>query len=117
MGGDELGERLEGNVGGAWRVGNTVRRTTGPWTPAVHALLAHLQSRLAAVPEVFGFDGRGREVLSFLPGRVIDVDCELLSTGQLRSMVNWTLSFIGLPRGSVTLGPGAPTEPNERRRR
>jgi aminoglycoside phosphotransferase (APT) family kinase protein len=36
-------ERLEGgNVGGAVRAGATVRRPAGPWTPAVHALLAHL---------------------------------------------------------------------------
>ncbi|MDQ3709071.1 MAG: aminoglycoside phosphotransferase family protein, partial [Actinomycetota bacterium] len=34
----EEGERFAGgNVGGAWRVGDTVRRTPGPWTPAVHA--------------------------------------------------------------------------------
>ena len=31
-----------GNVGGAVRIGPTVRRLTGPWTPAVHALLEHL---------------------------------------------------------------------------
>ena len=31
-----------GNAGGAVRVGDTVRRAAGPWTPAVHALLAHL---------------------------------------------------------------------------
>ncbi len=31
---------------GAWRVGDTVRRTTGPWTPAVHDLLGHLRPRL-----------------------------------------------------------------------
>jgi hypothetical protein len=27
---------------GVVRVGDTVRRPAGPWTPAVHALLAHL---------------------------------------------------------------------------
>ena len=31
-----------GNVGGAVRVGDTVRRPTGPWTPAVHELLEFL---------------------------------------------------------------------------
>ncbi|MGA8209061.1 MAG: (deoxy)nucleoside triphosphate pyrophosphohydrolase, partial [Nocardioidaceae bacterium] len=37
------GHRLDGgNVGGAVRVGGTVRRATGPWTPAVHRLLDHL---------------------------------------------------------------------------
>src|SRR4051794_15572276 len=39
------GTRLPGgNVGGAVRVGGTVRRPTGPWTPAVHRLLGHLAS-------------------------------------------------------------------------
>jgi hypothetical protein len=36
-------ERLPGGkTGGAVRVGDTVRRQAGPWTPAVHALLTHL---------------------------------------------------------------------------
>lgn len=91
--GDE-GELLAGgNVGGAWRVGETVRRATGPWTPAVHALLAHLGPRLAHVPTVLGFDDRGREVLSYLPGRVVDVDTEMLTERQLRSVVTWTHSL------------------------
>ena len=58
-----------GNVGGAVRVGDTVRRPTGPWTPAVHGLLAHLaRAGLTGVPRVLGFDDRGREILEFLPG-------------------------------------------------
>ena len=37
------GERLVGgNVGGAVRIGHTVRRPTGLWTPAVHALLEEM---------------------------------------------------------------------------
>jgi len=58
-----------GNVGGAVRVGTTVRRPTGPWTPAVHGLLDHLAATgLPGVPRVHGFDDRGREVLDYLPG-------------------------------------------------
>jgi hypothetical protein len=58
-----------GNVGGAVRVGSTVRRPTGPWTPAVHGLLNHLAAaELPGVPRVHGFDDRGREILDFLPG-------------------------------------------------
>jgi hypothetical protein len=39
-------ERLEGGYAdGAVRVGDTVRRPAGPWTPAVHALLACLADR------------------------------------------------------------------------
>ena len=34
-----------GNVsGGVVRIGDTVRRPAGPWTPAVHALLGHLHA-------------------------------------------------------------------------
>ncbi|GIG40375.1 phosphotransferase [Cellulomonas phragmiteti] len=63
-----------GNVGGAVRVGRTVRRPTGPWTPAVHALLRHVRARgLDGVPEPLGVDTQGREVLTYLPGEVVDL--------------------------------------------
>ena len=62
---------LGGQVTGAVRVGETVRRATGPWTPAVHALLRHLEALgFAGAPRVLGLDARGREVLSFIPGDV-----------------------------------------------
>jgi hypothetical protein len=51
------------------RVGSTVRRPTGPWTPNVHRLLEHL-APLGISPVVHGVDDRGREVLSFLEGEV-----------------------------------------------
>lgn len=58
-----------GNLGGAVRVGNTVRRPTGPWTPAVHALLTHLEgSGFGEAPRVLGIDERGREILTFIEG-------------------------------------------------
>lgn len=56
-----------GNVGGAVLVGNTVRRATGPWTPAVHSLLGYLATRIPHVPRVLGIDGQGREMLTYLP--------------------------------------------------
>lgn len=60
-----------GNSTAVVRVGDTVRREAGPWTPAVHALLRTLRAAgIEAVPEPIGFDDRGREVLSFLPGEV-----------------------------------------------
>jgi hypothetical protein len=90
----EEGKRLAGgNVGGAWRVGQTVRRATGPWTPAVHALLDHLATRLPHVPTVLGADERGREVLTYLPGKVLDSATERLNEAQLRSVAGWTRSF------------------------
>lgn len=66
-------ERLEGgNVGGAVRVRDTVRRSAGPWTPAVHALLAHLAGTgFTGAPRPLGFDEQGREVLTFLEGESV----------------------------------------------
>lgn len=70
------GERFSGGqVGGAVRIGDTVRRPTGPWTPAVHALLAHVRAAgLPYVPEVLGFDELGREVLAYVPGSTFGND-------------------------------------------
>lgn len=61
-----------GNVsGGVVRVGDTVRRPTGPWTPAVHALLRHLHEvGFAGAPRPLGIDEQGREVLTYAPGTV-----------------------------------------------
>jgi len=58
-----------GNLSDSVRIGDTVHRRAGPWTPAVHALLAHLQRvGFGAAPEAIGMDERGRAVLSFIPG-------------------------------------------------
>ncbi len=60
-----------GNVGGAVRAGDTVRRAAGPWTPTVQALLSHLRTRgFTAAPIPLGIDEDGREVLRFIPGDV-----------------------------------------------
>jgi len=54
-----------GNTSVVVRVGDTVRRHTGRWTPAVHALLAHLTSvGFADAPTVQGIDDQGREIPS-----------------------------------------------------
>jgi hypothetical protein len=58
-----------GNTSLVVRVGDTVRRNSGPWTPAVHALLRHLDYvGFTGAPQAYGIDERGREVLSYLPG-------------------------------------------------
>jgi Ser/Thr protein kinase RdoA (MazF antagonist) len=60
-----------GNTSVVVRVGDTVRRHTGHWTPAVHALLAHLESvGFGDAPTVLGIDERGREVLQHVEGEV-----------------------------------------------
>lgn len=61
-----------GNTGGAIRVGETVRRPVGPWTPAVHALLAHLAVKgFSGAPRPLGIDDAGREILTFLEGETV----------------------------------------------
>jgi len=56
---------------GVVRVGDTVRRPAGPWTPAVHALLTHLHDvGFRGAPRPLGVDELGREVLTFIPGTV-----------------------------------------------
>ena len=51
-----------------------MRRSTGPWTPAVHALLRHLEEAgFDGAPRVLGIDERRREVLFYLPGEVPDL--------------------------------------------
>ncbi len=101
------GDRLEGgNVGGAVRIGGTVRRPVGPWTPAVHRLLEHVRDRgLRAVPEVLGRDARGREVLTYLPGTIVDVNAEQLTDAQLVDLAGWTRRLHDATAGIDDSGP------------
>ncbi len=67
----------DGNVSRVVRVGQTVRRNTGAWTPAIHALLRYLrEAGFTGCPEVLGMDERGREVLSFVPGETAPASLE-----------------------------------------
>ncbi|HEX6777497.1 MAG TPA: phosphotransferase [Ktedonobacterales bacterium] len=60
-----------GNVTPVVRVGQTVRRAAGRWTPAVHSLLHYLEARgFDGAPRALGFDDQGREVLTFIEGEI-----------------------------------------------
>ena len=63
-------EVLEGgNLSRVVRIGDTVRRPTGPWTPVIHALLRHLEhAGFDGAPRVLGLDEDGREILEHVPG-------------------------------------------------
>jgi aminoglycoside phosphotransferase (APT) family kinase protein len=92
------------------RVGDTVRRRAGPWTPAVHALLRHLDGvGFAGAPSAHGMDERGREVLDFIDGDVgripmdasIRADAVLVDVGRmLRALHDATTTF-AVPEGAV----------------
>lgn len=84
-----------GNLSGAVRVGDTVRRATGPWTPAVHALLRYLETvGFVEAPRVLGIDDLGREILTFLEGDAADAHDPWPS---------WTRSTDALHQAGATL--------------
>jgi hypothetical protein len=87
-----------GNTGGAVRVGDTVRRVPGAWTPSVHALLRHLERvGFDQAPRALGFDEYGRETLSYLPGEVVGVTrpwpAWVHSDEALRQVAGWLRAF------------------------
>jgi Phosphotransferase enzyme family len=54
------------------RIGDTVHRPAGPWTPTVHALLRHVRAEgFELAPQPLGIDDQGREVLSYIPGHTV----------------------------------------------
>ncbi len=97
---DEVRERLldgvalpGGRVGGAVRIGATVRRPAGPWTPTVFALLAHVRAAgVPGVPRPLGTDARGREVVSYIDGETVgdrDVPAWAHADGMLAAVGGW----------------------------
>ncbi len=92
-------------------MGRTVRRPTGPWTPAVHEFLRYLAAEgLRGVPEVHGVEG-DREVLTYVTGRSVPVDKEIVLDDVLVEAVAWLRDFHDLadgfrPEGARTWRPG-----------
>jgi hypothetical protein len=108
-GGDAEGKKpLSGGfVTEAVKVGDTVRRAVGPWSPAVHSLLSYLENvGYDAAPRVFGMDERGREILSFIEGVVPDgahpevvTDPALQDVGRLVRELHDAAAGFALPAG------------------
>ncbi len=114
---------LGGRNWGAVRVGDTVRRVPGDQTPAVQALLRHLEAAgFDGAPRTLGLDGQGREVLTHLDGLTVGEqrpwpawahsEAALVAVGRwLRDFHAASRSFVP-PRGSRwftdrdQLGPG-----------
>jgi Phosphotransferase enzyme family len=60
------------NRGLVVRVGDTVRRPIRSSSPAVHAVLDHLEKAgFDGAPRFLGTDSDGREVLSYIPGQTV----------------------------------------------
>lgn len=103
---DEEVDLPGGSVGGATRVGRTVRRPTGPWTPAVHELLGFLnEERFRGVPVVLGVDDQNRETLSYVEGRGVQVDQEIVLDTVLEEAVIWLRDYHDIVEGFRPKGP------------
>jgi Ser/Thr protein kinase RdoA (MazF antagonist) len=104
-----------GNVSGVVvRVGDTVRKPVTPATPAVEALLTHLETQgFAGAPRTLGRDERGRHVLEYIPGQVADTGPPLDQRGLrrlgqlIRDLHDATASFTPPPtaRWNVVIPP------------
>ncbi len=91
---------------GVVRIGDTVRRPTGPHSELVHRALVHLEDAGAdCAPWFLGIDQQGREILSFIegevagrpwPGWVADPDRGISVAKVLRRLDDALASF-GLP--------------------
>lgn len=69
------------------RIGNTVRRPLVDRAADVHTLLRHLEATGQAIaPRFLGIDAEGRQMFSFLPGRVINRTPAGLSDARLVSV-------------------------------
>ena len=102
------------------RIGDTVHRSPGIWTASVHALLKHIRERgFLAAPQVLGFDADGREILSYLEGKVSNYPLPpdarskvaLISAARLlRSYHDATIDFVSHHQGSWQLEEHPPLE-------
>jgi len=90
---------LPGQSGGVEHVGRTVRRPVGPWTPAVHEFLGYLAAEgLRGVPTVEGIDGSS-EILTYVPGRSVPLDREIVLDNVLVEAVTWLRDFHDISEG------------------
>jgi aminoglycoside phosphotransferase (APT) family kinase protein len=113
-------QAMTGGVNEVTRVGATVRRPAGPWTPAVHALLAHLADRgFTGAPRAHGIDQQGREIVDFIEGEVPDYplpgwaveDVAVRAVGELlRDFHDATTDFVSPPQARWYFPPCRPEE-------
>ncbi|WEB37979.1 phosphotransferase [Streptomyces yunnanensis] len=91
----EDGATDKGSVTTVRRIGETIRRPVGEWTPAVHALLTHLESvGFTRAPRALGTNGTD-EVLSLLHGEPAfsPWPSPLRSTGGISELGSWLRDY------------------------
>jgi 8-oxo-dGTP pyrophosphatase MutT (NUDIX family) len=103
-----LGEPLPDGATARLLDGRVVR-DAAPWTPAVHAWLAHLdETGVDGAPRPLGVDGHGREAVTFVAGEVSDVRLpEPLRTVDGMAAVGALLARIRAAATSFRPAPGA----------
>ena len=93
-----------GAMNRVWRVGDTIRRSRGPWSDTTAVLLVHLERRgFTAAPRHLGVDDQGRDVLSVLPGAPVTVlrgDGQLEEVGHLLRDLHKATAEFTPPAGS-----------------
>jgi hypothetical protein len=103
-------ERLAGGfITNVVRIGDTVRRKPGLWSPAVHAVLGHLEAvGFGGAPRFLGVDDEGREMLSFVEGHVPTganpeqvTDLAIQDVGRLIQALHTATTTFQLPPGVV----------------
>lgn len=99
------------------RIGDTVRRPVGPWSPAVHALLRHFEAvGFGGAPRFLGIDDEGREILSYVEGEaafapVPPGDEAIVAIGQLLRRMHDAQE--GFERPADALWQRFPDEPED----
>ncbi|MET0859945.1 MAG: phosphotransferase, partial [Microbacterium sp.] len=95
---------LPGGSGGVWYeddpvLGPVVHRPVGPWTPAVHSLLAFLaDGGLEGVPRVVGVTD-AEETLTFLRGEALDPGIREADDDVLAQGAAWLRRYHDAVRG------------------
>lgn len=109
---------LEGGLGGATRIGDTVRRKAGEWTASVHALLGHLEAvGFRGAPRALSLDDEGHEILSFVRGSAgpgtgwpTDDECLASAARLVRDYHDAVEGFVPPPNARWQFMVGAPRE-------
>lgn len=101
------------------RIGAGVHRPIGPYTPAVHAYLRHLEiAEFNGSPRVHGIDEQNREILDFIPGEVprpplpawAGTDRTLVSVARLLRRLHDAAASFSPPADAVWHQPAPPRE-------
>ena len=115
-------QKLIGGRDGITRIGRLVYRPAGLWSEQIQRLLPYVRNQsFVNLPEPFGFDEQGREVVSFLPGEVSNyplsanaASLEALTSAAklLRGYHDASLGFLATPHKPMNW-QFPPRSPNE----